>query len=183
MIAAPHHLISVAEYQRMVAAGAFDPEARIELIDGEILDMAPMGNRHFLAVRELGEQCIAALRQHRAVSVAIQSPIILSPFDEPEPDLVITKRTQVKPQAAEVQVVIEVGDSTLAFDRNEKLPRYARAGIPEAWLVDLTNDRIEIHTQPSAAGYGSRRLVSWEGSLPVPGTETALDLLAIFGRG
>ena len=167
----------------MVGAGVFVPEARLELVDGELIAQPIMGTRQFVAVNELGEQCIVALRLHRAVMVAVRSPIILSPFDEPEPDLVIAKRTQVKPQAAEVQVVIEVGDSTLAFDRNEKLPRYARAGIPEAWLVDLTNDRIEIHTQPSAAGYGSRQLVSWEGSLPVPGTETALDLLAIFGRG
>jgi len=182
MLAAPHHVITVAEYHRMIDAGAFAPDAHIELIDGEIIDVSPMGNRHYLAVRELAEQISAALRTRRDLVISSQSPIILGPRDEPEPDVTISLRTMTKPEAHQVRMVVEVGDATLDFDRTEKLPRYARAGIPEAWLVDLTNDRIDVHTQPGPAGYGACRTVSWDGTLDVPFTTSALDLRSVFGK-
>ena len=174
MIAAPHHVITVAEYHRMVDAGAFAPGERLELLDGELIAMSPMGNRHYLVVNELAQQFAVAARV-AGLKIGIQSPVIISTESEPEPDLVLRRRTPGVPTAADITLIVEVSDSTLAYDRDIKLPRYARAGIPEAWIVDLANDHIDIHTQPGDQGYAHHRRVPFGGALIISGTGVAVE--------
>jgi Uma2 family endonuclease len=180
MIAAPHHLVSVAEYHRMIDAGVFAPGERIELLDGELIAMAPMGNRHYHTISVLNEQFVLARRGR--LRVGVQGPVILGDHDEPEPDLSIHAPVMGKPVAADVLAVIEVADTTLAFDRQEKRPRYARAGIPECWIVDLTEDRIEIASDPGPDGY--RRLVVVRPGEPlmIPGSAVPLAWDQVFRR-
>lgn len=182
MIAAPHHVVTVEQYHRMIDAGVFADGARVELVDGELLSMAPMGDRHYLAVASLNEQFVLALAGRRDLRVATQSPVTLGPADEPEPDLVVARRTAGKPTAADLLLVVEISDSTLVLDREVKLPRYARAGVPEAWLVDLVNDRVEVHTRPGPDGYGAVRTLGAQEPLAIPGTATAVDWRDALGR-
>jgi Uma2 family endonuclease len=130
-------------------------------------------------VSELGDALTRAIS--RTCIVGTQSPITLDDANEPEPDLVLCHRVGRKPVAAEVLLVVEVADSSRDFDREIKLPRYARAGIPEFWLVDLTEDRVEVHTRPGPEGYAERRLVPATGTLPIPTTSVSLDLRPVFG--
>lgn len=181
MIAAPHHVVTVEQYHRMIDAGVFADGARVELVDGELLSMAPMGNRHWFTVMELSRQIVRALPND--LIAGIQGPVTLGDHDEPEPDLCIARlRPGRKPTAADLLLVVEISDSTLALDREVKLPRYARAGVPEAWLVDLVNDRVEVHTRPGPDGYGAVRTLGAQEPLAIPGTATAVDWRDALGR-
>lgn len=147
---------SVEDYHRMAEAGIFTEDDRVELIEGEVLPMSPIGSRHAACVEKLAD----SLKQHfngRAM-VRTQNPILLSDHSEPEPDLCVVRPrddyyASGKPTAADTLLVIEVADATLEYDRQIKLPLYARHGIAEAWLVDLVTNRVEVHRQPTRDGY------------------------------
>jgi Uma2 family endonuclease len=150
------------EYQLMVDAGVFDEDSRIELIDGEIFDISPIGPRHASSVDKLTLLLIQALSG--SIIVRVQNPIHLGEFSEPQPDLTLVKPradfyARDLPSAADVLVAIEVSDTTADKDRLIKIPGYARAQLPEAWLVDLYNDRIEIYSQPLNGIYQEVRIV------------------------
>jgi Uma2 family endonuclease len=150
----PTYRFSVDEYERMVEAGVFDEDARVELIRGEIVTMSPVGGKHVTVV---GLADRAAQRQLGAdLLVLAQSPIRLPTDGEPQPDLAIVRFTYYDPSppsAEDVFLVIEVGDSSRDHDRTVKLPLYAEAGIPEAWLFDIVADVIERHTEPIGGHY------------------------------
>lgn len=147
---------STAEYHRMAEAGILSEDDQVELIEGEILEMAPMGSRH--------AACIDKLNRHlnRAVSgevlVRVQSPIRLDDDSEPEPDVALLKPredfySREHPGPGDVLLVIEVSDTSAEYDKEVKLPLYARSGVPEAWIVDLAAGTVEVHSRPAPGGY------------------------------
>jgi Uma2 family endonuclease len=150
------HNFTVEEYGRMGEAGVFSPGVRVELIEGEIVDMSPIGDRHAACVGWL-TRTLTLLLQHVAL-VWAQNPVRLDNYSEPEPDiLVLRPRADFyrngKPRPEDVLLLIEVSDSTLAFDRKRKVSLYARRRIPEVWIVNLNNDLVEVFADPSGGAY------------------------------
>lgn len=144
---------TVEEYHKMGEAGIFGEGDRVELLDGEVIEMNPIGWRHARSVRRLNARLVRAASDRYAVGV--QDPITVSEHGEPQPDLVLHEEPPPGrlPRPEEVLVLIEVSDSTLQYDRNIKLPRYARAGIPEVWIVDLQGGAVERYNDPREDGY------------------------------
>ncbi|CAA9444409.1 COG1355, Predicted dioxygenase [uncultured Rubrobacteraceae bacterium] len=146
---------TVEEYHRMGEAGILREDERVELIEGEIVQMNPIGGRHIRCVNELNWLLGQQLRD-RALRVSVQNPIRLNGGLEPQPDLAVIRAGDYAgslPGPGDALLVIEVSDTTLDYDRNVKLAFYARAGIGEAWIVDLPNEAIERHSDPSEDGY------------------------------
>jgi Uma2 family endonuclease len=140
---------TVAEYQRMGEVGIFAEDDRVELIAGEMYQMSPIGIRHARCVNRLNR--ILSRMAGPDMLVGVQNPIYPSEESAPQPDLsIIYDRDPgaLWPIPADILLVIEVSDSTLAYDRGTKLPLYAAAGIAEAWLVDLAAATLERHTEP-----------------------------------
>jgi Uma2 family endonuclease len=140
---------TVAEYQRMGEAGILTADDRVELIEGEIYRMSRVGARHVACVIAL-EEVLHNGVGHDAV-VSTQNPVQMHDDTMPQPDLTILRRRSYRrslPTIADILLVIEVSDSTLAYDRGTKLPLYAAAGIAEAWIVDLAAETVERHTDP-----------------------------------
>lgn len=147
---------TVHDYHRMGEAGILHEDDRVELIEGEIVEMAAIGTRHFACVNGLTRLLVSSVGD--AAIVSVQNPVRLSESNEPQPDLAVIRVRDYReslPMPEDVLLLIEVSDTTLAYDRNVKLPLYARAGIREVWIVDLTGEIIERHTDPSADGYRS----------------------------
>ena len=155
------HRFTVDDFARMGEAGIFTEDDRVELIDGEIRDMAPIGPPHAWIVNRLDELLITRLAGKAYVSV--QNPIRLGPHTEPQPDLTVARRTEAyanrHPDAADILLVIEVADSSLHFDRMEKVPRYGRAGIPETWLVDVEARTVTVYAGPGPEGYAREQVL------------------------
>src|SRR5690606_20814261 len=131
-------------------------DARVELIEGEIIDMAPIGSRHAMAVDLLTERLVEMA--NRSALVRTQGPGRLGPHSEPEPDIALLKRhvdryVNSHPTADDFLLIIEVSDTTLRFDREVKARLYALHRIPEYWVIDLTNDRLHVHRDPSQGRY------------------------------
>jgi Uma2 family endonuclease len=152
----PRHRLTVEEYHRMGETGVLAPDARVELIEGEIIDMAPIGSRHASVVNRLNDLLTLAVRG-RAI-VQVQGPVRLSDRSEPEPDLALLKPRadyyrDALPTAADVLLVIEVADSTQRYDRTVKAPLYARHGISELWVVDLENALVHVYRRPESDTY------------------------------
>ena len=153
-VSRPLHKFTVDEYEQMVEVGILGEDDRVELILGEIIKMSPIGARHIACVRQTNRSCHRQLGDE--VFVHIQSPIRLPEHGEPEPDVSLVRPTynqQHPPLPQDIHLVIEVSDASLEYDRTQKLPLYAAAGIPEAWLFNLIANRIERHTEPGSAGY------------------------------
>ncbi len=152
----PHRKFTVDEYHYFIEQGVFKPEERIELWEGEFIEMSPIGKKHASSVDYLVEWLIEnSARRYIARS---QSPIVLDDFSEPQPDVCLLRRRddfyrRENAAAKDVLLAMEVADTTVKYDRDIKFPRYAENGIPEAWLIDLENNRVEIHTEPGANGY------------------------------
>jgi len=155
-----HYRFTVADYHAMADAGILKENARVELVQGEIVEMAPIGSRHLSCVVRLDRR-LNSLLGDRAV-VSAQHPVRMDESSEPEPDVVLLQwRDDIYadhlPIANDVLLLIEVSDTTLLYDRNVKLPLYASAGIPEVWIVDLQSGQLEVFTEPSSEGYASSR--------------------------
>ena len=156
------HLFTVDDFAHMGEAGILAEDDRVELIDGEIREMTPIGPSHAGIVDRLAEMLINRLTGK--ANVRIQNPIRLGSYTEPQPDLVVAMHrsdfyTGRHPEARDVLLVIEVADSSLLYDQMEKAPRYASAGIPEAWLVDVPGETVTVYTGPDPDGYTSQRLL------------------------
>ena len=179
------HYFNVDEYYRMAESGILSEGDRVELIEGEVIEMSPIGKRHAACVkrlnrllnREVGELAI----------VGVQDPISIDDFSEPQPDLVLLKPradfySNSHPTPADVLVIIEVADTSVEYERNVKFPIYTRSGIPEAWLVVLPKDILEVHSEPKNGKYQKvqrlkpgKRLIS----TTIPGLK--LDVDGILG--
>jgi Uma2 family endonuclease len=147
---------TAAEYHQMIEAGVFGKDERLELIDGEIVQMSPIGNRHAACVRRL----IALFSQlfGSEATVDAQNPVIVDVAYAPQPDLALLRpradyyATQT-PTAADCLLVIEVADTSADFDRQVKMPRYARGGLAELWLIDLERDVVVVCREPAGDAY------------------------------
>ena len=153
---------TVADYHRMAETGVLRPGARVELLDGQVVEMSPIGSRHAGCVNRLTRLLAHAVAE--TATLGIQNPAILDDFSEPQPDVaVMTYRADGyaarHPSPADVLLVIEVMVTSADFDRDVKVPLYARAGIPEVWLVDLESGTIEAYLDPRAEGYATPRTV------------------------
>ena len=147
---------SVSEYALMVAAGVLSEDDRVELIEGEVIKMSPIGSRHAACVRRLDTLLNRQLGE--AAIVSAQCPIRLNDFSEPQPDIALLLPRpdfyeHQHPMPEDVMLVIEVAETSVEYDRNIKMPLYARAGVTEAWLINLSKHIIEVFTQPLNGKY------------------------------
>jgi Uma2 family endonuclease len=154
------HRFTAREFRAMGEAGVLGEDDRVELVDGEIVDMAPIGSRHLSCVVALTHLLVE--RAQGGYFVSVQNPVRLSERDEPQPDLTLLRRkpdpaAPGPPDPEDVLAVVEVSDTTLSYDRNVKLPLYARAGISEAWVIDLETGNVEVHSGPAPDGYRESR--------------------------
>jgi Uma2 family endonuclease len=151
---------TVEEYHKLGEVGIFDEDDRVELLDGEIILMSPVGYRHAKAVRRLNNGLVPHSR--RRFQVDVQNPVIVSDDSEPQPDLLLLDPAvdayEGLPEARHVYLVIEVADATLRYDRGRKLKAYARAGIRELWIVNLREDVIEVYRDPAGEAYRTTRV-------------------------
>lgn len=150
------YYFSVAEFERMGEAGVFRKDARLELIEGEIIEMSPIGSRHAACVKFLSRFLNRTVGD--IVLVSTQDPIRLNDFSEPEPDLALLRLRDdfyrdAHPTPADVLLIIEVADTTLAYDRQVKVPLYAKAGVAEVWIINLTDEQIEIYAELTGDTY------------------------------
>ncbi|HEX8598399.1 MAG TPA: Uma2 family endonuclease [Chloroflexia bacterium] len=163
---------SVDEYYKMAEVGILSEDDRVELIEGEIVYMAPIGIRHAHCVDTLNRLFSQLLSKN--VLVRVQNPIRLNADSEVQPDVALLRlrdytKDQQHPGPDDVLLVIEVSDTTLSWDRREKVPLYARAGITEVWIVNLQQDRIEVYSQPEGGAYRTSRRLRRGQSVAVPG--------------
>ena len=150
------HRFTTKEYYQMIEAGILTEQDRVELIEGEIVEMSPVGFRHAAMVKRL----IKVLSPHidDNVILGVQDPIHLPNNSEPEPDVVLVRARddfydQGHPEPEDILLVIEVSESSFGYDFDVKIPLYGQVGIPEAWIVNLQDDELLVYTQPSEIGY------------------------------
>jgi Uma2 family endonuclease len=157
------HRFNVNEYYRMGETGVLPPNARVELLDGEIIDISPIGPFHGSVTKYLNRLFSNAAKDRWVTVVA--GPVHLDDYSEPQPDVMLVKTTKDlyrkgHPQASDVYLLIEVADTSLMRDVNEKLPAYGRSGIAEVWIVNLNEETIEVYRQPNFTGYGNKTVLS-----------------------
>ena len=146
------------DYHAMGRAGILTPEDRVELLDGEVIVMSPIGTRHAACVDRLTRAFYSAGPIAGRALVRVQNPLAVSARSELQPDLMLLVERDDDyalghPDPADVLLLVEVADSSIDYDRRTKIPLYARAGIREVWLVDLEHDRIEASSEPASDGY------------------------------
>jgi Uma2 family endonuclease len=150
--AIPLRRFTVSEYHRMIEVSILTEDERVELMDGVIIQMNPKRTRHSVVTSQIAKPFYPLVLNGKAV-VRVQDPIMLNDDTEPEPDVVVVKPREdaylsAHPSPGDVLLLVEVSDTTLAFDTEIKLPRYAAAGIPEVWIVNLVDNRIEVYIDP-----------------------------------
>ena len=159
VVTAPvRHRFTVEDWDRLVELGFFTSGDRMELLDGEIIDVAPMGDRHATCVRRLTSLLVHAAADLAVVNAAC--PVRLSRYSDPEPDFALLRPkddwyASGRPTPADTLLMIEVSDSSRSVDRDLKLRLYAEAGIAEYWVIDLVDRIVDVHTEPSGGTYSS----------------------------
>ena len=161
---------TVADYHAMAAAGILGEDDRVELIDGEIISMPPIGSPHGGRAKRLNQLLNAAVGS-RAL-VAVQDPLVLGERSEPEPDIALLRPRpdfyiDSHPGPADVLLLIEIADTSLAYDLRVKVPLYARHGIPEVWVIDVPHHRALRFTQPDPTAGGYRDETTIDATQPV----------------
>jgi Uma2 family endonuclease len=178
------HRLDIDAYYKMAEAGILKREDRVELIDGEIIDMAAIGSPHAALTNRLARLLIRIVDDATAL-VNVQSPLRLDSYNEPEPDLTLLRpradayRTS-HPGASDVLLLIEVSDSSLAYDRGTKLALYAKFGVPEVWIVDLAGAAVELYRDPKEGTYRSRERRMNGILAPVLLPDTKIDIGALL---
>jgi Uma2 family endonuclease len=178
------HRLTVDDFYRMAEVGVLAPDARVELIEGEILDMAPIGSRHYAAVLRLHRLIDRAVAD--SALLAVQSSLRLSDASEPEPDLVVLKPRSdffeaSLPTAADCFLVIEVSDTTLPYDVKVKAPLYAKHGVPEYWVIDLEGKQLRRFAAPKEGVWTEVHVVAAPGLVVLPGLAgLTVDLSGLF---
>ena len=156
--APPKRKLTVEDYHRMGEAGIFGRDERVELLDGELYTMAPIGEDHNAGVLSLSY--FLNRRVGERVIVSVQGPLRLSAVSEPEPDIVLLRFRDDfyrggHPRPEDVLLLVEVAHSSLGHDRLTKLPLYAAAGIPEVWIANLVDRQVEVYRDPTPEGYAT----------------------------
>ena len=180
---APHRF-TVDEYHRMADTGLLEPDARVELIEGEVFDVPPIGPPHASVVDRLNRLLVLGLGE--SAIVRVQGPVRLSDVSEPQPDLtVLAARPDfyalATPRPEHVLLAVEVSASSLRFDTQVKLPLYARSGLPAVWLVDVGAGTVLAAARPADGRYRETRTARPGEVLPVPGTDLVLEVDAVLG--
>jgi Uma2 family endonuclease len=180
------HRFSMKEYYRMAETGVLAPDARVELLVGEITDMSPIGPFHSCVVGRLTRE-FAGLSRERWL-VWPQNPLHLDNYSVPQPDLMLLKPAADEyahqlPRPEDVFLLIEVADSTLEKDRAVKLPVYGRAGVTEVWIVNLNLATIEMYREPHYTGYASRIVIGpGQSAAPLAFPDAAVDVAELLKR-
>ena len=170
----------------MAEAGVLPPGARVELLNGEIIDMSPIGPFHGGVTNFLNQFFAAAAKRRWIMSV--QNPVRLDDHSEPQPDLMLLKPApdfyrKRHPQPADVFLLIEVSDTTLEADQTEKIPAYGRAGVAEVWIVNLNELTIEVYREPHFTGYGSKTVLRAGGqAAPRAFPDATVDVAELLKR-
>ena len=175
--------LDVDAYHRMAEVGIFGADERVELIDGEIYQMVPIGSEHGSVTSSLVQRFVLALRERAFVTGSM--PLRLDRLNEPEPDVLLLRPRADRyrdalPGPADVLLVVEVAKSSLDYDRTVKAPLYARAGVAELWIVDLRSRAVEVATAPGAAGFTVQECVTHGAVSPRALPDVAIDLAALF---
>lgn len=177
--------LTIADYHKMIDAGIFHEDDRVELLDGELYDMSPVDAVHAAKVKRLNQLLVQWFGGR--VIVSVQDPIQLNDYSEPQPDLAVLRwrddfYEQHHPTSKDTLLLIEVANTSASTDRTDKLPRYAAAGIPEVWIINIKRRVIEQYTQPDGDEYSNRKIIR-RGVITTnciePGLELPID--QIFG--
>ena len=186
--ASPHDLLprrrfTVDDFHRMGEAGILAPHDRLELIEGEIVEMSPIGSRHLSVVNTLNH--LLVLHAGNEAIVSVQNPVQLGDHSEPEPDLALLTYREDRyrnalPTAKDVLLLVEVADTSLESDRDVKLPLYARHEVPWVWLFDLRSDTVEVHSDPSRGAFRSTRRLAGDDELTLDALNLAVRVGELF---
>jgi Uma2 family endonuclease len=165
------HRLDVRAYYRMAEAGILAPNDRVELIDGEIFDMVPIGSGHAAKTDRL-TRLFARAATDGLAHLSVQRPLRLDPWNEPEPDVMLLKTRaddyqDRHPGAADVLLLVEVSQSSLSHDRGTKVPLYAKFGVPEVWIIDLNGAAIEVYRKPEGDAYALKERLTSGSLAPV----------------
>ena len=152
----------------MAEVGILGPEERVELIEGEIICLSPIGSHHAACVNALTRRLLQGVGDRAVLSP--QNPVRLLPDTEPQPDVVLLRPPEghyweQHPQPADAVLVVEVSETSYPYDRRVKLRLYARAGVPEVWIVDLARGRVEVFREPGPNDYASTQTVEPGGTI------------------
>ena len=191
MVVSSRRKFTIKEYHQLVDLGFFTENDRIELIRGEIIEMAPKRTPHSVCNSQLWKHLYKLIGEQ--AEIRVQEPIVLSADSEPEPDLVIAKKKannylSAHPSAEDIILVIEISDSTLKYDREIKLPLYAEAGINNYWIINLVDSCLEVYTNSFSSGrdkfdYRNKTIILSDEKIDIPEfANLSLDLATIFPR-
>lgn len=170
----------------MAETGVLSPDARVELLDGEIIDRSPIGPFHGGVVNYLTEIFTAAAKGRWIT--AIQNPIRLDDHSEPQPDVVLLKPAKDfyrrrHPTPEDVFLLIEIADTSLESDQEQKLPAYGKAGVREGWIVNLNEPSVEVYGEPRFTGYGSKTVLKTGASAtPLAFSDMAVSVAELLNR-
>jgi Uma2 family endonuclease len=179
------HRLTVDDYYRMAEVGVLAPDARVELIDGEIVDMPPIGTSHSGTAIWLNRQFLSTVGD-KAIIACQSTTLILGQYSAPQPDLMLLRPRadfyrRANPTAKDVLLLVEVSESTLPYDRKIKAPLYARHGIPEMWIVNLRHRELLCMRQPLLNGYAETESIKAPGRMHISGLgEVRVDLSGLF---
>ena len=173
----PRRALTVAEYRRMGEVGILSTDDRVELIEGELVAMSPIGSRHAGTVMLVAQALIRAVNG-RAVPW-VQNPVQLGDGSEPQPDVALLRPRAdayltALPRAGDVLLAVEVADTSLPYDRSVKAPLHARHGVPETWIVDVMAGEPEVCRKPTRDGYAAVGRVVRDATLAVPALADAV---------
>lgn len=178
-------LFTVDEYHRMGEVGIFSVSEHLELIEGEIQIKVPITSRHASCVMRSNATFSNVLGDLAIISV--QNPVVLNEFSEPEPDLAILKwrddfYSQFHPGPPDILLVIEIAETSVAYEREVKLPVYARSGVPEVWLADIAAETVTAHAEPANGVYRNVRTYRRGDSItPLNFPDLWIEVASLFG--
>jgi Uma2 family endonuclease len=170
------------EWRRMVDLGIFGEHERLELIEGEIVEMAPIGDPHGRCVSQLNKRLVVGVGDRALVWVV--GPVRLSAASVPEPDLALVRARSYRtgaPRPEDVLLMVEVADSSLRYDQTTKLRLYALAGVPEYWVVSVEGEWIDVYRSPEGGRYRAhRRAASGETVAPAAFSDVVVTVADVF---
>jgi Uma2 family endonuclease len=186
MVVQTKHRFSVKEYYRMAETGVLRPDARVELLNGEIIDMSPIGPFHGGLVNRLIR--IYGKLSNGRWQASAQNPLRLDDHSEPEPDFMLLKPspddyTSRHPRPDEAFLLVEVADASLDYDLEEKLPAYGHAGVAEVWIVNLRDQSLEVYREPHFTGYGGKTILrAGDTVAPLAFPDAAVDVAELLKK-
>lgn len=177
-------LLTVAEYHKMAEVGILDEDDRVELINGEIIEMSPIGKLHVNRVNRI-TSIFKKLPDEKAI-LSVQNPVSIAPYSEPEPDISLLEfradfYEEDLPKAENVLLVIEVADTSLGYDREVKKPLFANAGIPELWIVNIEDEQIEVYKTPQNGDYVAQRVFKRGETIQLEHLDFSVEVERILG--